>query len=51
VAKEAVGQKDALSYALVKNLKGAKRKAPSAGMSVAGVIEEVRRALRGYWEL
>lgn len=51
VAKGAVGQKDALSYALVKNLKGAKRKAPSAGMSVTGVIEEVRRALRGYWEL
>ena len=51
VAKEAVGRGDALSYALVKNLKGTERKAPSSGTSVAGVIEEVRRALWGYWEL
>lgn len=51
VAKEAVGREDALSYALVKSLKGARREAPSPGRTVTGVIEEVRRALRGYWEL
>ena len=47
--KEAVGRGDALSYDLVKGLKGVGEKRAPEGVSLEKVIEEVKRALQGYW--
>ena len=49
--KEALGEGDALSYDLVKGLKSVGEKRTLGGVSLRKVIEEVKQALQGYWQL
>jgi len=49
--REAMGRGDALSYSLVKGMKGVGEKRSPGGVSLEKVIQEVRQALRGHWQL
>ena len=48
--KEAVGKGDALSYDLVKGLKGVREKPTPRAVGIGETIAEVKRALQGYWK-